>query len=274
MRTIRLAGVCLGVLGLSACVGYDVDRLNRVEIGGGTPFTQQLAVEYRELANFEGANEDDWASAELFARRGLAAANGDVLEPFFLSDFYIPANGVAELRDGRYRLMRALVQGARESFPAESAAAQANYDCWVEQTEENDQPEHIRACRDEFYAALALIEQEERPSGVPVYYVFFDFDESVITPDGQTVISQIINDYGLGAGTSLSVVGHTDRSGSVAYNEGLSQRRADSVERALSAGGVPATAITTAFEGETAPLVPTPDGVREPSNRRAEVRFR
>lgn len=271
MSFSRLAVFCVGVLGLSGCVGYDVDRLNDTEPSGGTPFTRQLAVEYRELANFEATDEDDWASAELFAHRGLAAANGDVLEPFFLSDFYLPANGVAELREARFRLMRALVQGARDTFPAESAAAQANFDCWVEQTEENDQPEHIRACRDEFYAALALI--EEQPSQVPVYYIFFDFDQSVITMEGQQVISQIVNDYATGAVGQVSVVGHTDRSGSVPYNQGLSQRRAQAVEQALAASGIPVGVIVSSFEGESSPLVPTADGVREPSNRRAEVRF-
>ena len=271
MSVNRLAAFCVGVLGLSGCVGYDVDRLNSTEPTAGTEFTRALAVEYRELANFEGANEDDWASAELFARRGLAAANGDVLEPFFLSDFYLPTNGVAELRDARFRLMRALATSARERLPAVSAAAQANYDCWVEQTEENDQPEHIRACRDEFYAALALI--EDQPIGVPVYYIFFDFDESVITAEGQQVINQIISDFSAGGVGAVSVVGHTDLSGSVTYNQGLSQRRADAVEQALIGGGIPAAAILTSFEGESNPLVPTPDGVREPSNRRAEVRF-
>ena len=272
MTGLRTVGTLVGITLLSGCVGHDVDLLNQTEATGGTPFTRQLAVEYREMANYEGHRMDDWASAELYARRGLAAANGDVLEPFHLADFYLPENSVADLQDGRYRLVQALVTGAREQFPEDAATAQVYYDCWVEQTEENEQAEHIAACRDGFFAALALIETQ--PSGTPVYYVFFDFDRDEITPEAQGVLAQVISDYGAGGGSVIEVTGHTDLSGSDSYNEDLSRRRAEAVRSALELGGVPGGVILASFEGERNPLVPTPDGVREPSNRRAELRLR
>ena len=72
---------------------------------------------------------------------------------------------------------------------------------------------------------------------------------------------------------AISIVGHADRSGSDAYNIRLSQRRAAAVGQALAAGGVPSDTISTSGVGESQPLVPTPDGVREPSNRRAEIQI-
>ena len=51
----------------------------------------------------------------------------------------------------------------------------------------------------------------------------------------------------------------------------LSLRRANTVKDALVRDGVPATAISVIGKGETQPLVPTADGVREPQNRRVEI---
>jgi outer membrane protein OmpA-like peptidoglycan-associated protein len=69
------------------------------------------------------------------------------------------------------------------------------------------------------------------------------------------------------------VNGYTDSSGSPAYNLKLSQRRADSVAKELVSDGVQRSEIDIHGYGETHPLVPTADGVREPQNRRVEIIF-
>jgi outer membrane protein OmpA-like peptidoglycan-associated protein len=74
-----------------------------------------------------------------------------------------------------------------------------------------------------------------------------------------------------GGVSRITITGHADRSGPDAYNMALSQRRANAVRDALVRDGVPGNRITTVARGETQPLVPTPDGVREPQNRRAEL---
>ncbi|NBG96769.1 OmpA family protein [Pyruvatibacter mobilis] len=71
---------------------------------------------------------------------------------------------------------------------------------------------------------------------------------------------------------TVNVVGHTDTSGSVAYNQGLSQRRANAVANALASQGV--TVGNVGAVGESEPAVPTGDGVREPLNRRAVIEVR
>jgi OmpA-OmpF porin, OOP family len=67
------------------------------------------------------------------------------------------------------------------------------------------------------------------------------------------------------------VVGHTDRQGSLEYNDGLSLRRAERVRAQLVRIGIAGERIGVAGRGERAPLVPTEDGVAEPRNRRVEI---
>jgi outer membrane protein OmpA-like peptidoglycan-associated protein len=101
--------------------------------------------------------------------------------------------------------------------------------------------------------------------------VFFDWDSTAITPDA----SQIIRDAASAAQTlgvtRIELTGHADRSGSPRYNQRLSLKRAEAVKAELIALGVSADSIATVGKGESAPLVPTPDGVREAQNRRVEI---
>ena len=111
------------------------------------------------------------------------------------------------------------------------------------------------------------------PLANAVYFVFFDFDKSVITPAAQDILNTVVSDARRTNASRLNVVGHTDTSGSPAYNQALSERRASAVREALVQRGVPSGQIATRGVGESQPLIATGDGVREPSNRRAEVRF-
>jgi len=63
----------------------------------------------------------------------------------------------------------------------------------------------------------------------------------------------------------------TDTVGSVGYNQGLSEERANRIADELIARGVPAGAMTLAGRSENDPAVDTGDNVREPKNRRVEI---
>lgn len=104
------------------------------------------------------------------------------------------------------------------------------------------------------------------------YTVFFNFDQSSLTPEGQQVVSDAASSYERTGEASISIAGHTDSSGSAEYNQALSERRAAAVQDALIAAGVPAGAIgTVTGVGESDPLVATADGVPEARNRRVVV---
>ena len=103
------------------------------------------------------------------------------------------------------------------------------------------------------------------------FVVYFAFDKSVITADGKKVVDAAADYYKKNGTLKIKVDGYTDLAGTAQYNMGLSKRRADAVRAALVADGVPAGVITEAWHGKQNPAVPTPDGVREPRNRRVEI---
>jgi outer membrane protein OmpA-like peptidoglycan-associated protein len=103
------------------------------------------------------------------------------------------------------------------------------------------------------------------------YIVFFDFDRATLTAQALTTIKQAAAAAKAGNKTRIGVTGHTDRAGSDAYNMALSLRRANAVKDQLVREGIPAAGITVVGRGESQPLVPTADGVREPQNRRVEI---
>ncbi len=109
------------------------------------------------------------------------------------------------------------------------------------------------------------------PATSPSFIVFFDFDRANLTAQAMATIKQAAASAKSGNRTRVGVTGHTDRSGGDAYNMALSLRRANAVKDQLVREGIPATGITVVGRGESQPLVPTADGVREPQNRRVEI---
>ena len=122
--------------------------------------------------------------------------------------------------------------------------------------------------------------QEVRPVAAPApapapltrsYMVFFDFDKSDINQQALATIKQAAGNAKQGGVQRLNVTGHADRAGTEQYNMALSLRRASAVKQVLISEGIPADAIVVIGRGETPPLVPTADGVREAQNRRVEI---
>jgi outer membrane protein OmpA-like peptidoglycan-associated protein len=109
------------------------------------------------------------------------------------------------------------------------------------------------------------------PAPARTYLVFFDWDKADLTDRAKQIIAQAATASTHVAYTRIEVNGYTDLSGTPQYNQGLSVRRAQSVAAELVKDGVPRTAIDIKGFGETHPLVPTAQGVREPQNRRVEI---
>lgn len=103
------------------------------------------------------------------------------------------------------------------------------------------------------------------------YIVFFEFDSADLTPEAMNIIGLAANAARQSGSCKITVTGHTDTSGSPAYNENLSQRRAQNVAAALISDGIAEGEIVVQWRGEAQPLVPTGDGVKEAQNRRVTI---
>jgi outer membrane protein OmpA-like peptidoglycan-associated protein len=109
--------------------------------------------------------------------------------------------------------------------------------------------------------------------------VLFDFDKATIKPEAATAlhnVAEIIKDKG--KGRTVRIEGHTDGKGSAAYNQKLSQLRAESVKRWLAEKeGLGQFKMTTKGFGASKPVAPNTnnDGSDNPEgrqkNRRVEI---
>jgi outer membrane protein OmpA-like peptidoglycan-associated protein len=124
------------------------------------------------------------------------------------------------------------------------------------------------------------LEARETERGVVVNLpdVLFEFGRATLTPEARDKtrdIAHILNTQA--RDRYVSVEGHTDALGSEAFNQSLSERRAESVALALQDEGVSPQRITTRGFGERYPIAPNtnPDGADNPAgrerNRRVEV---
>jgi outer membrane protein OmpA-like peptidoglycan-associated protein len=72
----------------------------------------------------------------------------------------------------------------------------------------------------------------------------------------------------------VTVIGHTDRVGSIESNDALSLQRAQTVRDLILQSGIQPITLEVAGRGEREPLVPTADDVPEAQNRRVEINLR
>lgn len=105
---------------------------------------------------------------------------------------------------------------------------------------------------------------------------FFDFDKSTLKPEGKSKLDDLVSKLGAINLEVIIAVGHTDSVGSVAYNQKLSVRRAESVKAYLVGKGVEANRIYTEGKGKSQPIAPnTINGHDNPAgrakNRRVEI---
>jgi outer membrane protein OmpA-like peptidoglycan-associated protein len=103
---------------------------------------------------------------------------------------------------------------------------------------------------------------------------FFNFDHSDLRPDAVAALDALIAKLNSSSRVSrVSVIGHTDSVGTVAYNQKLSERRAASAKRYLAAHGIDADQIDTRGAGELDPSYPNDTRANRQKNRRVDIEF-
>jgi len=306
-RPLAFGAAILFILALAGCADDDSTPAN-------SPFSQALYKDYTDLAN-QAAE----APAPQSEDEGMLDSTMDFLSnPFGLfgsdnpNDLLVQAytDKAALAQQGQEpapepapadqasqslhdRLVRAIAAG-KDRFPEPSARAQADYDCWVLDSNAPGMAGAARACKAAFDGSLVALENAARPAPPPASFpvtpvapppppvaatpapsndftVYFDFDSWTLTAEDLTVITNVINTARAGGQSRITVVGHTDTMGSADFNQRLSVRRANVVVEALVDMGARRAAIQASGVGKTDLAVQTPDQTREAKNRRTVI---
>lgn len=233
-----------------------------------------------------------------------------------------------------------MLRGGAVFAPAEAATAQAAFDCWMQEQEENFQPRDIGACQNRYLAAMARLEEilegdviailddgragqssvevvtaagavvlhvpnsatlvgdvtgalteprvlpdevtqtlfgeaiDAEPMPPERFVLYFEEGTNDLTQASLDLVPALLQAIIDRDSPRIDIVGHADRVGPEAANAILSGRRAE-VVRALITDQLPHSVVTVvSSSGEQDLLVPTPDEVAEPLNRRVEVTVR
>ena len=296
-RLVMLAAASVLALGLAACSDDD-------ESTSGSPFTQALQKDYSDLSSQASAlpaepsadssfldslnpfSDSDSSSdmlAKAFSTKADLANGGTEPEPE-------AGNGPAQTTI-RARLVRAVAAG-KDQFPEQAARAQADYDCWVIYSTVPSAGAAAQACKTALDVSLVRLENAAHPAPPPpppapmpapapapapaaqvsnAYTVYFDFDSWTLKAEQLKVLTDVINNARSGGQSNITIVGHTDTSGSADYNQKLSVKRANVVVEALVDMGARRNALHASGVGETDLAVETGDNVKEAKNRRTVI---
>lgn len=292
MQPIRcLSAVAVAAL-LGACAGGEVRDLDTTSVRNlpqhGSEFNRALHQNYVTLAQ-EEVDEAHVNAASYYNTKARQAASGATVLPTRMDERSVPSAHVKQLTEARAEMMRVLDAGGGSKAPAPMARAQAQFDCWVEEQEENHQPKDIALCRNGFMTALdqasgmtfaaaptpapAARVAASPPPAAPApstYAVFFPHDSETLDGTALAINRDIVAHIKSTNAKSVMVNGHTDRSGDREYNRKLAERRAATVADALEAAGIKPMVGSESF-GEDRSAVQTADNVREWQNRRVIV---
>lgn len=286
MKFTKILLTALSMLLITSCA--NLDKLKKKPIHGNN-FNDELSRNYLKFADSE-AKQFDWRDSNHFAKKGLQAAKGQNVMPEELAKWNLTKEHRAELTHARAELISSLTDSNKAIFPKEAANAQAFFDCWVEEQEENWQEGRIVYCKKHYQDAIAqlhhVIKRSEVPKEVVVnvqkekqeekiehnYIVYFNFDKSHINKsEHQALINAIEAHRKLGKKIHLD--GYADDTGLDEYNDKLSLRRAESVKQYLINMGLSEDSFKVHYHGKHHLAVKTAHGVKERLNRRVEIKL-
>jgi outer membrane protein OmpA-like peptidoglycan-associated protein len=101
--------------------------------------------------------------------------------------------------------------------------------------------------------------------------ILFAVNQATLQPAGQQNLRDLVASLEEYEGTEVLVVGHTDSTGETAYNQGLSERRADAARNFLTGAGLEQGRVRAIGRGELEPIASNDTETGRQQNRRVEI---
>jgi outer membrane protein OmpA-like peptidoglycan-associated protein len=248
------------MIGLAACVtALPPDKTEAL----GGPFNEQIKDGYVTLAGAQGSFADP--DRRHFHGKATEAMLGRTVWPDKTARRTMPADYRPELIAWRERLLEVLEANGRERTPAEAAAAQVAYDCWLAEVGGGAPINQDTACKTAFLTSLGRVEAVL--TDVPeAYVVYFDVGSEFLGGDARDELTAAARAARFIQPARINVVGYADPTGAARANQELSVQRAQAVADTLIRSGVPESAILVEGRGAES-------GVPAAQARRVEVTF-
>jgi outer membrane protein OmpA-like peptidoglycan-associated protein len=109
------------------------------------------------------------------------------------------------------------------------------------------------------------------PPGPERFNLYFETDSSNLTPESKALLPGVLKAVAARMAPDVTVIGHTDTTGSASSNFRLGLKRAVTLRSLLVSTGVDPALIQVESHGEADLLTPTRDNTSEPRNRRVEI---
>ena len=262
-------------------------------------FQEHLLNNYKLKASFEAEEMHDWNSAKLYSEKALKARKGENIYPEKISYWKIPSDKISYIKLG-YNDLLSIYNQAILVDPKNLAKAISSLDCWSEQEEEKWQTWDIENCKNDFHSAMheiynkistqnkenitkeKIIENVKSESNVTIVtqnnqkeviqIIYFDFDNFILSDVSKNTLINFLRKNKSDISRFI-ILGHTDTKGTKDYNLTLSLKRAGVVKQILMDEGISENNISVLGKGENQLAVKTPDEIKHPANRRAEIKI-
>lgn len=167
-------------------------------------------------------------------------------------------------------------QAEQAKLQAETTATEATKKAQTAQSEVERMQHERDAELDRMQQLLnRLVETRRTSSGLVMNLsdkaLHFEFDSATLSAQSRELLSRIAGILLASGGYGLAVHGHTDDVGTTAYNQGLSERRAQTVKQYLASAGIEQGIIATKGYGKSSPLANGQDEAARARNRRVEI---
>lgn len=262
-KLMTISTVLAAAIGLSACASQPNSNLEQAQAQYAQLQSDPRASQMAALETEDAGQAVDQASQ--------AYEKGDKERVDQLS--YVAKRRI-ELAEQTIALRSAeveLEQSAAKRAKAQLSSREQQLQSSKQQLKSSEQQlasreEQIRRLQDELEA-----KQTARGTLVTLGDVLFDVDKSDLKPSGQRDVQKLASFLNDNPERQLVVEGYTDSTGADSYNQQLSQRRAESVHRALTRAGVDSRRVQVVGYGEQYPVASNGSASGRAQNRRVEV---